>query len=580
MRDCFRPPLSFRRAHRFVLGLLLVCLSLLLAGCDESAPLSLLTLREVTPRDVEVGERIEISGAGFPRGRTARVVLRGTLHRPGAAPLPGFEARTEGVVVSESAIETTYDARLQSLFCGPGDSAVHTTFRGEVVVVFAAAVPGAPPASASLAGVVLDLRPPPGSATSISRMRAEGERLLDQSGIVVDRTTAAPNGLMIESVRAGSAAERAGLLAGDLLVSFDGVQVRTPADVVPPATARSARVGIRRGGDPTEQTELLAIEDYHAQATLAPIVLITLLAALAAMWMFAPTPRAARWLARRLRVRAGSRRPAGWSFVPLLAIPLTVAVPLAMRELVGAEPELVSIALFTLAASMALHGVTAEGGLAAAIRAAVAGTLPFVPAALAVGAAGVLTGAARITEASHVQGSAPWEFVALRGFSALALFSIASGALAMPQAETPVFGRAGRAARAGRHALLFTMATLLTIVFLGGWQSPFEGRGAGLAMVGAVLFVVKAAALGTLAEAARGALPVPSLVRRALLMTGAAVATIGLSLAATLESRLAIVDAHLVGWGLSALFVIVSVRTAWLVLGFTERQEPRLDPFA
>ncbi len=582
-----RFPAALRLALQVVLALLLPCLSLLsllATGCDGDPPLSLLTLRDVAPRDVEVGERIEISGAGFPRGRSARVVMRGVLHRAGRVPFTGFEARAEAVVVSENAIELVYDARLQSLLCGPGDTAVHTTFRGQVTVAFAAAVPGAPPASATLPGVVLDLRPPPGGATAIALMRAEGDRFLETSGIVIERAASAGSGatgLLVENVRADSAADRAGMLAGDLLVSFDGVHVRSPADAVPPSAARRANVGVRRGGDPTERVLTLPVAGYRARTSVAPIALVTLLAALVGFWLFAPVPRTLRWMARRVPFGIASHGGA-WTYVPLIAIPITVATPLALRELAGIEPDLVSIALATLAASLVLHGLTAEGGVGASIRAALAGSLPLVPAAVAVGAAGLFTGAARMTEASQVQGAWPWEFVALRGFASLAVFVVAASALAMPERELPSFGRGGRIARAGRHAFVFVMASLLTVVFLGGWQSPFA-EGSIATFVGAVLFIGKAAGVGAVVSSFRAALRSPSLslTKRVLASIGAAMGVIGFAMVSGWETRATMFgDTQLVAWGLSAACAVVVLRMTWLIIEAARTPWPRLDPFA
>src|SRR5688572_26532360 len=194
-------------AHRLSCALarlgLPFCLALLgallavLTGCEREAPLSLVTVTEVAPRDVERGERIEVTGAGFPRGRRARLLLQGTLHRAGAEPRRGFEAQAEGIVVSERSLEVVYDDRLQALLCGPEGQAAHTTFRGEVTVAFAAAIPGAPPASASLPGVVLDLRPPPPAPALSKRLREGGERFIEASGITIDEAAEVRGGLLI-----------------------------------------------------------------------------------------------------------------------------------------------------------------------------------------------------------------------------------------------------------------------------------------------------------------------------------------------------------------------------------------------
>lgn len=592
--------MTFRALVRLVAGLLGgVALVLFAAGCENDAALSLLSLREVTPRDVEVGERIELRGAGFPRGRTARVLLRGTLYRPAAPPQPGFEARTDGIVTSDGSVEFDYDDRLQALFCGPRDAAMHTTFRGEVTVTFAAAAAGAPPAAASLPDVVLDLRPPPGSPALVERMRSEGERFAEAMGIVLDRSSVAQNGLAVENVREGSGAERGGLLPGDLITGFENVVVRNVADLTPPSGAASALAGagagaglsnrsvaltVRRGADPEERALLLPMADYQARASLSLIGLMALMAVVAALTVFAPIPRGFRWAARRLATdRRGRRRSANaaWSLLPTLAIPLTVATPIVLREIVGSEPELITITLAIIAAAAALHAVAHGGGFGARLGAAASAIMPLLPTLFAVGGAGLLTGATRITEASHVQGAWIWEFLALRGFAPLAMTALALGGLLLSDGgDIPRFGRVGRVAHAGRRAMLYSMGTLLTIALLGGWQSPLASSSHGASIVGALLFMGKSAAIGEGLSSLRRVIPTMSAWRSSLWSIGTALLVVGAAFAAPFEAKWdAIGDSRLVAWGLTAALSVIAMRAAWLIVDGARSSAPKLDPF-
>jgi hypothetical protein len=565
---------------RFGLLSLLLAVTAALLGCERDAPLSLLTVREVAPRDVEVGERIEITGSGFPRGRAARVILEGTLHRPGAEPRRGFEVRAEGVVVNESTVELAYDARLQSLFCGPESGAVHTTFRGDATVAFAAAIPGAPPAAATLPGVVLDLRPAPGNAVS-TRMRLDGERFLESEGIVVDSNQDVRGGLLLAAVHDGSAADRAGLLAGDLLVSFDGVLISSAADVVPAPTAQRVTLGIRRGGDPNETPLIMAVDGYRPRPAILPLVITALLAAAASLWLFAPLPRSLRWLARRIgRTDLASKRTSDVlsDFLPLAAIPLTVALPLILRELVGAEPEIVSILLATLFGTFVLHALAGEGGVGAALRRAATSVLPILPAALAIAAAGVLTGATRLTEASHAQGGWLWEFLALRGFSNFVLFAVAMLGLSIPEETFSPFGRAGRVRRAGSRAAVYTLASITTIALFGGWQSPTSGYAE---LTGAALYCAKAGLLGGAVLTIRSILATPKVRTRGAIVFALASGVAGAATLASLENRYATAaDVRLVAIGLSAILAVAALRIGWLTIRLGREPAPRLDPFS
>ena len=76
-----------------------------------------------------------------------------------SAPERSAEIVTTGTVIGPEHVELAFTEATQSLFCGAGDRAAHTTFEGDVEVAFAAAAPGAPPIAGELRHVVLDVRP-------------------------------------------------------------------------------------------------------------------------------------------------------------------------------------------------------------------------------------------------------------------------------------------------------------------------------------------------------------------------------------------------------------------------------------
>ena len=115
-----------------------------LGACvSTDIPPQLLNVLDFAPREAEVGDRLEVIGAGFPEGKTAHVLFKGTLNRPGHKPIKGVEIETEGASSSADKIEMTFTEGLQTAFCGAGDEAVHTTFNGDVIVSFPASTGGA-----------------------------------------------------------------------------------------------------------------------------------------------------------------------------------------------------------------------------------------------------------------------------------------------------------------------------------------------------------------------------------------------------------------------------------------------------
>src|SRR3954469_1945720 len=138
--------------HRAVLAALpvLAVLAAFLCGCQREVGPQLIQVLDVAPREVEVGDRLEIVGNGFPQGKTAKLAFRGTLFRPGERPETSAEIDAEGTVQSSTQIEVPFTEGLKELFCGAADKTAHTTFEGDIEVAFAAAAPGAPPISATV----------------------------------------------------------------------------------------------------------------------------------------------------------------------------------------------------------------------------------------------------------------------------------------------------------------------------------------------------------------------------------------------------------------------------------------------
>src|SRR5689334_7612448 len=100
------------RPPRLLVAFVLVLGALVgLLGCaaDNSAP-ELLNVIDVAPREVDVGDRIEVLGTTLPTGeaKEAKVTFTGELRRPGQAPLEGQEISVDKAVVSSDKVSMIF----------------------------------------------------------------------------------------------------------------------------------------------------------------------------------------------------------------------------------------------------------------------------------------------------------------------------------------------------------------------------------------------------------------------------------------------------------------------------------------
>lgn len=282
-----------------------------LAGCAPSrtAP-ELLNVVDVAPRDVDVGDRIEILGINLPtvEGREAVVTFRGTLRRPGQAPLTGQTIQIEGAQLSGDKVSLVFSEGLQARFAGRGDDAIHTTFHGDVTVEIPRTSKGGLPVAGTVKGVTIDFLPPTPRRAVLEAREKEGARALEFLGIEVSADAPPAGGLVVKSVRDASPASRAQIQPGDILTSFEGVKVLSVGDVIPSGHERRVRVGVRRGGGPPVEHEI-SIEGFHASAPTDLLGAGILLGVAAAIILFfmAPTAGIITWVERRVSARMQSR---------------------------------------------------------------------------------------------------------------------------------------------------------------------------------------------------------------------------------------------------------------------------------
>mgnify|MGYP001156658069 CR=1 FL=1 len=556
-------------------ALLAVAVVWLVSGagsCAVDPGPALLKVVDVTPRQVELGDRVAIAGEGFPVGQAARVTFQGTLHRPGERAVEGAKIVVSGVVTAPGQVEVAFGEETQALFCGAGDRTVHTTFEGSLEVAFAAAAPGAPPVAGVLPQVTLDVRP--SARASNAESEREGARLLAWIGV---RARPGPSGLLVQSVDAESRARAAGIEAGDVLATFDGVRVATAADVVPAPGEREAVAGVRLSAWASRGTVASAArwhdEDLVARAVSVegfrrapPVQLLgaasLVLAALAVALLFG-APNALMqsvWL-QRIVSRVGAQlqtmrgpaspprrlaralgavardtfpEPGAPAVVDALVCALLAMLPFG-QYLLAARLD-VALLLVAAAAVASSSAFVASGSGWWGVRAALQVLWQHVPAAAAVASVVVTTGSLRVQEIARAQGGWPWDWLAFRSPAALVALALLL-ACSPAAAEGPDDADAppgslrslleGPAATAPRgpwlsaafraHALL--VAGLASVLFLGGWALPGWGAAEqdarpALELAGAFLLLAKTWGLAVLGAWVRWACPPARLAER------------------------------------------------------------------
>jgi NADH-quinone oxidoreductase subunit H len=586
---------------------------------------ALVQVTSLSPTDVEPGDRITLTGEGFPAGKEARVRFRGTLHRPGASPVRDVEIAATGVVTSPEAVEVDFREGTQTLFSGAGDRAAHTTFEGEVEVAFAAAAPGAAPVAGVLHDAVLDVRPSVSAADAARE--AEGRHVAVFLGLHLAPAARRGIGLMVESVDAGSRADAAGIVAGDVLSTFDGVRASALGDLVPVPGEREATLGVRSAGTTVETPRAVRIDGVGgalpaeflsaARFVVGAILLLFLFGATPPSFVTAPVQRAAARLRARLDASMG-RRPAGGGAASRVvrlvfrdafpgftartaSSPLSLGVDAGVAALFAVLPfgqyliaARLDVGVLFLAATTALTVVAVAGARSGwdALRGAAHVTWQHVPAAVAVASVVLTTGSLRVQEIDRAQGGAPWDWLAFRSPATLVatLLVLACGlieteraapapsaAAALVEDASPRLTPASPWLDAARRAHRFVVAGLATVLFLGGWTLPGlsaaqqDGR-LPLEVVGAAWLLAKIVALVLVLAAMRWALPRRRLVESS---RSAAVVRLPLAIAALAASVAWAAWTQSAGWRAGQLLVSGTLVGATLLIAVAGVQRLR-----
>ncbi len=506
---------------------LLLVLGCCLVGCNlrPDSP-ELLQVSAVHPSAVEVGDRLEIVGSGFPEGRTGTATFAGRLARPGspAASARGIVARA--AAVSRQRLLVEIDPELVAAFSGRGAGARHTTFHGTVVVAFSPLLPGAPPVVGRLGDVEIDwLAPPPSDEVLLKQVEA-GRTALDALGLSV--AVEPPRGVTVSTLDPDGRAAQAGLLPGDQLLAFGGVRLVDEADFELAPGARQAVVRLKRGqlADPVERAVMLdGISPMPPGALGVAGLLVAVV--VAAMLLLCILPgRLLTWVERRVAARlqtviGGGRRADRPAVVfrrlvaALLQGLLPHGVPLALRVVsylgllvvmgflsliafdgvfVAAEADL-PLALLATITGLVCVGLVAGGRLGGPRWSLFAGMrtglflLGFqLPLFSTLTAAVLLSGSTRVRDLVLTQGAVPWTWHAFATPAtalglALTLLSLVPRSAVASRASDELDSSAGVATGPTTHAAgsllavadtghLLVVAGLVALALLGGHALP------------------------------------------------------------------------------------------------------------
>lgn len=521
----------------------LFALAALALGCStsNSGP-GLLQLTELSAREVGRGDKLEISGAGFPEGRVARLTFRGDVFRPGRAPAQDVEIAISARTSTPHMLEATIPEELVSAFCGRDDAA-HATFRGDVTAAFAPRKSGAPPVAGSLQGVVLDIEPSHESEDNRALATQEGQRFAAFLGVSVAGGGSGP--LRIQKVEQAGRAAEVGLAAGDVIEELSGVRVGDVSDFVPPPRARTARIGLHRGG--VSEAAVMAVDVAEFKpgtlSDLTPALALVGSALLLLLLALSPLGRFSTWLALAVSSRSRGRDakpqehwlsvarglssalPSGAAAYfgvglgsSLLALG-ALSVPLVAREL--DLPILLLAAANAAIVAGALSQLRQRGRLApiAALQRGFWVMMAQLPLASALLVGVLSVGSLRADDFAAAQAGMPWRFLAFA--SPIHFMALLLGVLALvPEAtlaSTPsqslprAAGQRLPALAAVEWTHLVVCAGLLSVMLLGGFAVPWLSEldrvsSAGRMAIGAVLLVMKTFGIVLIVAALRWAL--------------------------------------------------------------------------
>jgi hypothetical protein len=523
----------FWRAKRLLGVLVQLLLVGWLVGCNETSGPPLLELTDLSPRSLEVGDLIELKGAGFPEGKAATVTLEGTLYRAGLPSVDGFRITFDARGDSSHQASFTVGEEIEEALGEGEERAAHATFRGRALLAFAPRVAGAPPISGQMSQLSLELFSAKDS-TQYTRELEDARRLTDLLGLTVEPIDRA---VRVTNVVPGRA-QRAGIVAGDVIASCNGVSVFDATDLLPARQEREVQLTVKRSESIEPWPVRLSIDGFSP--LLPP----------AFTWVFAALIAIALWAVVLFSTGRSGGLVSTWSIVqpPSTQSEARPGSQLALATWVGLAAALLAAApssgrgmrlvnallVLSILLLRPLLGFVAHGGRGRgfSLRRATASALKIQVLELCV-VVGLLpivlyAGGLGPVELRAVQGPLPWQWLAFRSLpmalgALLFLLSTlydASGA-AEARLATPQSGVGGSKVLRFDDALVFLKCAVFVSVFLGGglvgggslgggWVGLNGSQGLTRSVSLVAIFAVKYALVAGLVIRARSRLGYPS----------------------------------------------------------------------
>jgi hypothetical protein len=451
-------------------------------GCANQGSVDILRVTEVGPRQLEIGDRLEISGQHFPQGselKRVRVTLRATLARGGLGPCAAPvevtitdppEGASEYDSITHQFRDATYARSTQRVLRldGPDRLAMvlseslfeqltrcpserdrspvghatlsfgsaHARYARLGVTVRFEGITGTQAIEGTLRGATLDLLAPPSSRVlHVDALRRRSARVLDSLGITLADAHPPSGGLRIASVRNGGSAQRAGLGANDVLSGIDGLTVLSLEDLAVPEHTRATRISV--GRDDILDERVVALDGYAKAsptdllAASVSLLVATLVLALALRSRPGVLPSLAR-IAQQALARGDRGAFAPWLRARITdvlerragsdAIPwLALAAPISTLGLAPFLPALLRLG-WDVGLLYALGaGLRLLAGPSFSFRTMMGAIPTSVASLLALGTSVVASGTFRAEGIVGAQGAAPWTWHAFRSPAATVL---------------------------------------------------------------------------------------------------------------------------------------------------------------